>query len=139
VHRTDPDPEENVMRAKLLTATAAGLALLALPVLAQTQASPGGPPPLPPAGDGDDDDHDEDHDGMMGPRHPTMGPRHGLMRHHRFGPPPGAEAGQLRLAPAIHVRRGDLVLDLECSVRDSVEDCAAAALRLLERLESPPP
>ena len=125
------------MRAKLLVAAAAGLALLALPALAQTRASPGGP--LPPAGHGDDDDHDEDHDGMMGPRHPMMGPRHGLTRHHRFGPPPGTEAGQLRLAPAVHVRRGDLVLDLECSVRDSVEDCAAAALRLLERLESPPP
>ena len=120
------------MRAKLLIATATGLALLALPVLAQTQASPpGGPPPLPRAGGHEDDDHD-DHDGMMGPRH-------GLMRHHRFGPPPGAEAGQLRLSPAVHVRRGDLVLDLECSVRDSVEDCAAAALRLLEHLESPPP
>jgi hypothetical protein len=38
VHRTDPDPEENVMRAKLLIATAAGLAFLALPVLAQTPA-----------------------------------------------------------------------------------------------------
>jgi hypothetical protein len=136
VRRTDPDPGENVMRAKLLTAAAAGLALLALPVLAQTQASPpGGPPPPSQAGDDDDDDHD----GMMGRRHPMMGPRHGLMRRHRFGPPPSPEAGQLRLSPAIHVRRGDLVLDLECSVRDSVEDCAAAALRLLERLESPPP
>jgi hypothetical protein len=136
VRRTDPDPGENVMRAKLLTATATGLALLALPVLAQTQASPpGGPPPPPRAGDDDDGDHD----GMMGQRrHHRMGPRHGP-RHHRFGLPPGAEAGQLRLSPAIHVRRGDLVLDLECSVRDSVEDCAAAALRLLERLESPPP
>ena len=120
------------MRAKLLTVTAAGLALLALPVLAQTQASPpGGPPPPPRAGDDDDGDHDDDHGGVMGQRH---GPRH-----HRFGLPPGAEAGQLRLSPAIHVRRGDLVLDLECSVRDSVEDCAAAALRLLERLEGPPP
>jgi hypothetical protein len=129
----DPNPEENVMRAKLLIAAAAGLALLAPPVLAQTQASPpGGPPPRPPAGE-DDDDHDG-----MGPRHRMMGPRHGL-RYHRFGRPPGAEAGQLRLSPAIHVRRGDLVLDLECSVRDSVEDCAAAALRLLEHLESPPP
>ena len=123
------------MRAKLLIATAAGLALLALPVLAQTQASPAGGPPPPPSGG---DDGDGDHDGMMGQRHHRMGPRHGL-RHHRFGPPPGAEAGQLRLSPAIHVRRGDLVLDLECSVRDSVEDCAAAALRLLEHLESPPP
>jgi hypothetical protein len=136
VHRTDPDPEENVMRAKLLIATAAGLAFLALPVLAQTQASqPGGPSP-PQAGDDDDDD---DHDGMMGQRrHRMMGPRHGP-RHHRSGWPPSPEARQLRLSPAIHVRRGDLVLDLECSVRDSVEDCAAAALRLLERLESPPP
>ena len=135
VHRTDLDPEENVMRAKLLVATAAGLAFLALPVLAQTQASPPGGPPSPPrAGDDDDDDRD----GMMGPRHHMMGPRHGP-RHHRSGLPPSPEAGQLRLSPAIHVRRGDLVLDLECSVRDSVEDCAAAALRLLERLESPPP
>jgi hypothetical protein len=127
------------MRAKLLIAATAGMALLALPVLAQTQASPpGGPPPPPRAGD-DDGDHDDDHDGVMGPRrHRMMGPRPGP-RHHRFGLPPGAEAGQLRLSPAIHVRRGDLVLDLECSVRDSVEDCAAAALRLLERLESSPP
>jgi hypothetical protein len=131
VHRTDPDPEENVMRAKLLIATAAGLAFLALPVLAQTQASPPGGPPPPQAGD-------DDHDGMMGQRHHMMGPRHGLW-HHRPGPSRRGEAGQLRLSPAIHVRRGDLVLDLECSVRDSVEDCAAAALRLLERLESPPP
>jgi hypothetical protein len=139
VRRTDPDPGENVMRAKLLTATATGLALLALPVLAQTQASPPGGPPSPPRAGDDDGDHDDDHDGVMGPRrHRMMGPRHGP-RHHRSGLPPSPEAGQLRLSPAIHVRRGDLVLDLECSVRDSVEDCAAAALRLLERLEGPPP
>ena len=62
------------MRAKLLTVTAAGLALLALPALAQTQAPPpGGPPTRPPAGEDDDD-----HDGMMGPRHRMTGPRHGL-------------------------------------------------------------
>ena len=114
------------MRAKLLTATAASLALLALPVLAQAQAPPpGGPPTRPPAGEDDDD-----HDGMMGPRHRMMGPRHGL-RYHHLGPAAGAETGQLRLSPAVHVRRGDLVLDLGCSVRDSVEDCAAAASRLL--------
>jgi hypothetical protein len=122
------------MRAKLLTATAAGLAFLALPVLAQTQAPPpGGPPTRPPAGEDDDD-----HDGMMGPRHRMREPRHGL-RYHHLGPSAGAETGQLRLSPAIHVRRGNLVLDLDCSVRDSVEDCATAALRLLDRLENAPP
>jgi hypothetical protein len=122
------------MRAKLLTATAAGLALLALPVLAQAQTQappPGGPPALPSVGE------DDDHDGR-GPRHPMMGPRHGPW-HHRLGPSRHGGAEQLRLSPAVHVRRGDLVLDLDCSVRDSVEDCAAAALLLLDRLESPPP
>src|SRR5687768_9167643 len=94
---TDPDlPKENVMRAKLLTATAAGLALLALPVLAQaqTQAPPGGPPARPSVGDDDDD-----HDGRR-PRHPMMGPRHGPW-HHRFGPSRRGEAEQLRLSPGI--------------------------------------
>ena len=127
------------MRAKLLIATAAGLALLALPVLAQaqTQAPPLGGPPAPQSVGEDDDDHDGE-----GPRHPMMGPRHGPWHgpwHHRLGPSRRGEAEQLRLSPGIHVRRGDLVLDLECSVRDSVEDCATAALRLLDRLENPPP
>ena len=90
------------MRAKLLTAIAAGLALLALPVLAQA------PPPDGP-------------------------------RHHRPGPPPRAEAEQPRLSPAVHIRRGDLMLDLDCSIRDTIEDCTEAALRLIDRLESPPP
>jgi hypothetical protein len=126
---------ENVMRAKLLTATAAGLALLALPVLAQAQTQappPDGPPALRSIGE-DDDDH-----GGKGPRHSMMGSRHGSW-HHRLGPSRRGEAEQLRLSPGIHVRRGDLVLDLDCSVRDSVEDCATAALRLLDRLENPPP
>jgi len=119
------------MRAKLLTVTAAGLALLALPVLAQTQApSAGGPPPSPAADD--DSDHDD-----MGRRH-HMGARHGPWYHHPR-PPPRAAAEQPRLAPGVHVRRGDLVLDLDCSIRDSVEECATAALRLIERLENLPP
>src|SRR5688572_22492232 len=103
---TDPDlPKENVMRAKLLTVTAAGLTLLALPVLAQPKAPPpGGPPALRSVGE-DDDDH-----GGRGPRHSMMGPRHGLW-HHRLEPSRRGEAEQLRLSPGIHVRRGDLVLD----------------------------
>ena len=128
------------MRSKLLMTAAVSLALLALPAMAQApppneappHAGPGGPPHPAPSHDGDDGataymgQHHRDHHG--GPRGRRPGP-----------PPPRGEAEQPRLSPAIHLRRGELVLDLDCSVRDSIQECAEAALRLIERLDRPAP
>jgi hypothetical protein len=126
------------MRSKLLMTAAAGLALLTLPALAQAppsnegppHAGPGGPPHPTPLPGGDDEaaymgQHHRHH---LGPRGRRPGP-----------PPPRGEAEQPRLSPAIHLRRGELVLDLDCSVRDSIQECAEAALRLVDRLDRPAP
>ena len=128
------------MRAKSLLPAAILAVLLATPALAQGPA-PGPvtlpapapadvappPPPPPPGMPGR----------MAGPGGPPMmreGPDH-HRRHHRMMPPPPPRGEAAGLAPSIRLRRGDIDLDMQCSVRETAQECAEAALAVLDSLQ----